>query len=66
MTTEARESRKNRSLLKTEGYGWDVGAAVRFLSSEESRWCSGVALPVDAGAICSVGSELPKTASVNP
>ena len=26
----------------------------------------GVALPVDAGATCSVGSELPKTASVNP
>lgn len=41
MTAEARESRKNRSLLKTEGYGWDVGAAVRFLASEESRWITG-------------------------
>jgi NAD(P)-dependent dehydrogenase (short-subunit alcohol dehydrogenase family) len=66
MTSEARESRKNRSLLKTEGYGWDVGAAVRFLAGEEARWMTGVALPVDAGATCSVGSELPKTASVNP
>ena len=65
MSDEARNSRKNRSLLKTEGYGWDVGAAVRFLCSEESRWMTGVALPVDAGATCSVGSELPKTASVN-
>lgn len=66
MTKEARESRKNRSLLKTEGYGWDVGAAVRFLAGEQARWMTGVALPVDAGATCSVGSELPKTASVNP
>ena len=66
MTEEARESRKNRSLLKTEGYGWDVGAAVRFLASEEARWITGIALPVDAGATCSVGSELPKTANVNP
>jgi NAD(P)-dependent dehydrogenase (short-subunit alcohol dehydrogenase family) len=66
MTEEARESRKQRSLLKTEGNGWDVGAAVRFLAGEESRWITGVALPVDAGATCSVGSELPKTASVNP
>jgi NAD(P)-dependent dehydrogenase (short-subunit alcohol dehydrogenase family) len=125
MSEEARESRKQRSLLKTEGNGWDVGAAVRFLAGEESRWITGewrislfvlgvcekiacvsvfllehmhleggfalfesrktgrkwmadprlrpmltgdigVALPVDAGATCSVGSELPKTASVNP
>jgi NAD(P)-dependent dehydrogenase (short-subunit alcohol dehydrogenase family) len=66
MTEEARESRKNRSLLKTEGYGWDVGAAVRFLCSEEAGWITGIDLPVDAGATCSVGSELPTTASVNP
>jgi NAD(P)-dependent dehydrogenase (short-subunit alcohol dehydrogenase family) len=66
MTSEARESRKNRSLLKTEGYGWDVGAAVRFLAGEEARWMTGVALPVDAGATSGVGSELPKTASINP
>lgn len=32
MTPEARESRKNRSLLKTEGSGWDIGAAVRLVS----------------------------------
>ena len=41
MSEEARESRKNRSLLRTEGYGWDVGAAVRFLAGEESRWITG-------------------------
>ena len=65
MSEEARESRKNRSLLKIEGNGWDIGAAVRFLASDESRWITGHALPVDAGATCAVGTDLPKSASVN-
>lgn len=65
MTDEAREARKNRNLLKTEGNGWDVGAAVRFLAGDEARWMTGVILPVDAGATCAVGSELPSSASVN-
>ncbi|KAJ9616098.1 hypothetical protein H2204_014092 [Knufia peltigerae] len=65
MTEEARAARKNRSLLKTEGNGWDVGMAVRFLASPESRWMTGVILPVDAGATCAVGTDLPATASVN-
>jgi hypothetical protein len=38
MSDEARASRKNRSLLKTEGNGWDVGAAIRFLAGDEARW----------------------------
>lgn len=42
MTEEAREARKNRSLLKTEGTGWDVGAAVRFLAGDEARWMTGM------------------------
>ncbi|KAF2771621.1 NAD(P)-binding protein [Teratosphaeria nubilosa] len=50
MTPEARESRKNRSLLKVEGTGWDVGAAVRFLAGDEARWITGHILTVDAGA----------------
>jgi len=54
MSVEARESRKNRSLLKTEGNGWDVGAAVRFLAGDEARWMTGVILPVDAGATVSL------------
>lgn len=41
MTEEAREARKNRSLLKTEGTGWDIGAAVRFLAGDEARWMTG-------------------------
>ena len=65
MTPEARESRKNRSLLKTEGSGWDIGAAVRWLASEESRWVTGLILPIDAGVTAAVGTDIPKTAHVN-
>lgn len=50
MTSETREARQRQSLLGTEGTGWDVGAAVRFLLSDEARWITGVTLPVDAGA----------------
>ncbi|KAK3072011.1 hypothetical protein LTR53_007599 [Teratosphaeriaceae sp. CCFEE 6253] len=63
MSDEARESRKNRSLLKTEGSGWDVGAAIRFLAGDEARWMTGVILPVDAGVTAAVGSDLPASAS---
>jgi NAD(P)-dependent dehydrogenase (short-subunit alcohol dehydrogenase family) len=37
MSEEQRASRKERSLLKTEGNGWDCGAAVRFLAGDEAR-----------------------------
>lgn len=50
MASQMREGRRNRSLLKTEGNGWDCGLAVRFLASDEARWMTGVVLPVDAGA----------------
>lgn len=49
MTPEARERRRLRSLLQTEGSGWDVGQAVAYLASDEARWVTGVILPVDAG-----------------
>ncbi len=50
MTDDVREARKNRSLLKIEGTGWDVGHGVLYLVSDESRWVTGIVLPVDAGA----------------
>ena len=50
MTSEVREARRRRSLLGTEGSGWDVGAAVRYLLGDEARWVTGVTFPVDAGA----------------
>ena len=50
MSEAVREARKNRSLLKTEGSGWDVGNGVLYLVSEDARWVTGIVLPVDAGA----------------
>jgi NAD(P)-dependent dehydrogenase (short-subunit alcohol dehydrogenase family) len=49
MSEELREARRNRSLLKTEGTGWDIGNGVLYLVSEQARWVSGIVLPVDAG-----------------
>ena len=49
MSAEMREVRRKRSLLQTEGSGWDVGHAVAYLASDEARWITGVILPVDAG-----------------
>jgi NAD(P)-dependent dehydrogenase (short-subunit alcohol dehydrogenase family) len=57
LSEEMREVRRRRSLLKTEGTGWDVGAAVLFLASDLARWITGVTLPVDAGY--SAGMNLP-------
>jgi NAD(P)-dependent dehydrogenase (short-subunit alcohol dehydrogenase family) len=35
--------------LQTTGTGWDVGWAAVYLASEESRWVTGIELPIDAG-----------------
>ncbi|MCO6417339.1 SDR family oxidoreductase [Siccirubricoccus sp. KC 17139] len=50
MSAEERERRRRRSILQVEGSGWDVGAAVAFLCSGNSRWMTGAIVPVDAGA----------------
>jgi len=49
MTPAAREMRKNASALKLEGTGWDIGAAVRFLLSDQARYITGQVLVVDGG-----------------
>ena len=46
---EHRERRKQVVPLGTEGTPWDVAMAAVFLASDESRWISGVILPVDGG-----------------
>ncbi|KAF5017610.1 hypothetical protein F66182_10436 [Fusarium sp. NRRL 66182] len=65
MTEEAREARKARSLLGTEGTAWDAACAVVFLASNHARWITGAILPVDAGTTAAVGTSLPASASVN-
>ncbi|WP_338664666.1 glucose 1-dehydrogenase [Pararoseomonas sp. SCSIO 73927] len=59
MTEEMREARRNRSLLRTEGSGWDCGAAVLYLASGHARWVTGTILPVDAGATATSSLDLP-------
>jgi NAD(P)-dependent dehydrogenase (short-subunit alcohol dehydrogenase family) len=59
MTPEQREARRLRTLLQTEGTGWDVGHAVLFLASDEARWITGVTLPVDGGATASLNAPQP-------
>ena len=51
MTQERRDLRKREVPLGTEGTAWDVAWACVFLASDESRWISGVLLPVDAGLL---------------
>ena len=49
MNDDIRRRRREAGALGTEGTGWDVAWAAVFLASDESRWITGVALPVDAG-----------------
>jgi NAD(P)-dependent dehydrogenase (short-subunit alcohol dehydrogenase family) len=51
MDAALRETRKQASPLGTEGTGWDIAWAAVFLASDEARWITGVALPVDAGLL---------------
>ena len=50
MTEQARDTRRRASVLGREGTGWDIGAAVRFLLSEQARYITGQVLGVDGGA----------------
>ncbi len=49
MSEAARANRAKASLLKTEGTGWDVGHAVKFLLSNFARYITGQVLVVDGG-----------------
>jgi NAD(P)-dependent dehydrogenase (short-subunit alcohol dehydrogenase family) len=49
MGPEARERRRKKSPLGTEGTGWDVGWGAVYLASDESRWVTGQVLVIDAG-----------------
>ena len=49
LSPENRSDRQMDAPLRTEGTGWDIGWAAVFLASDESRWVTGVVLPLDAG-----------------
>jgi NAD(P)-dependent dehydrogenase (short-subunit alcohol dehydrogenase family) len=49
MSENARAQRAKASVLKTEGTGWDIGHAVRFLLSSHARYITGQVLVVDGG-----------------
>lgn len=49
MSPEMRAERVNQTLLRTEGTGWDIGYGALFLASDESRWITGLILPIDGG-----------------
>jgi len=51
MTAQTREARWKSTPLQSEGSAWDIGWAAVFLNSDEARWITGVALPVDGGAL---------------
>jgi NAD(P)-dependent dehydrogenase (short-subunit alcohol dehydrogenase family) len=64
--TRARTSNKSRAEVAAErdarvplrrkmGTGWDVANAALFLASDEANFVTGVALPVDGGALLQVG-----------
>jgi NAD(P)-dependent dehydrogenase (short-subunit alcohol dehydrogenase family) len=50
-----RERRRLASLPGTEGVAWDIAWPAVFLASDESRWITGVELPVDAGTTATTG-----------
>lgn len=49
MDDRRRQIRRDIAPLGTEGRAEDIAMAATFLASEESRWITGVLLPVDAG-----------------
>ena len=51
MDADLRQIRKNAAPLGSEGDAWDVAWAALFLASDESRWVTGIVLPVDAGLL---------------
>lgn len=51
LSEENHENRRKAGPLGTVGTGWDIGWAAVFLASDEARWVTGIALPVDAGVL---------------
>jgi NAD(P)-dependent dehydrogenase (short-subunit alcohol dehydrogenase family) len=52
-----RELHRYAGLLGTEGSAWDVAQAVLFLACDETRWITGITLPVDGGTSATIVRE---------
>lgn len=61
-----RELRRRATMLGTEGTAWDIAYAALFFASAESRWITGVTLPVDAGTVETTGLSLYRHMSAEP
>jgi NAD(P)-dependent dehydrogenase (short-subunit alcohol dehydrogenase family) len=51
MSAETREQRRLAATLTAEGDAWDVAYAALYLAGDESRWVTGVVIPVDGGLV---------------
>ena len=51
MGAEGRERRRKMVPMQTEGTAWDVAHGAVYLASDESRWVTGVLLPIEGGLI---------------
>ena len=48
---EARERRKKMVPMQTEGTAWDIAHGAVYLASDESRWVTGITLPIEGGLV---------------
>lgn len=46
---EARERRRKMVPMQVEGTAWDIAYGAVYLASDESRWVTGIMLPIDGG-----------------
>ena len=51
MGAEARERRRKMVPMQTEGTAWDIAHGAVYLASDESRWVTGILLPIDGGLV---------------
>jgi len=49
MGEAARERRRQMVPTQTEGTAWDIAHGAVYLASDESRWVTGITLPIDGG-----------------
>jgi NAD(P)-dependent dehydrogenase (short-subunit alcohol dehydrogenase family) len=48
---EARARRVKMVPLQQEGTAWDIAHGAVYLASDESRWVTGILLPIDGGLV---------------